>query len=73
MTLRDFLGAYSLDVIRLTIYSEDYTTLLDGGIDLRDQEDWKFEELDKLGDKLIKEWFVNIRGNILIKICGGRD
>lgn len=68
MTVRDFFAGFSLDIANVTICTENYNTLLCGTVHFNSQSDYKLEELDKIGERLIKSWFVNLHGELFITI-----
>ena len=68
MTIRDFFAGFSLDIANVTICTENYDTLLCGTVHFDSQSDYRLEELDKIGDRLIKSWFVNLHGELFITI-----
>lgn len=68
MTIRDFFGGFCLDCVNLTICSIDHDTLISGAIYFSDADDYKLQELDKLGDRLIESWFVNLSGELFITV-----
>lgn len=68
MTIRDFFASFSLDIANVTICTESYDTLLCGTVHFNSQSDYRLEELDKIGDRLIKSWFVNLHGELFITI-----
>lgn len=65
MTIRDFFGSFSLAIANITICDSNYDLLMTGTIHFTD-DDYKFQEFDTLADRLIKSWFVNLRGEIFI-------
>ena len=65
MTIRDFFGGFSLAIANITICDSNYDLLMAGTIHFTD-DDYKFQEFDTLADRLIKSWFVNLRGEIFI-------
>lgn len=68
MTIRDFFAGFSLDIANVTICTESYDTLLCGTVHFNNPSDYRLEELDKIGDRLIKSWFVNLHGELFITI-----
>lgn len=68
MTIRDFFAGFTLDIVNVTICTESYDTLLCGAVHFNSQSDYRLEELDKIGDRLIKSWFVNLHGELFITI-----
>lgn len=68
MTIRDFFAGFSLDIANVTICTENYDTLVCGTVHFDSQSDYRLEELDKIGDRLIKSWFVNLHGELFITI-----
>ena len=68
MTIRDFFAGFSLDSANVTICTESYDTLVCGTIHFNNQSDYRLEELDQIGDRLIKSWFVNLHGELFITI-----
>lgn len=68
MTIRDFFAGYSLDIANVTIYTENYEPLVCGTIHFNSQSDYRLDDLDKIGDRLIKSWFASITGELLITV-----
>lgn len=65
MTIRDFFGGFSLNMVNITICDSNYDLLMCGTVHFSD-DDYKFQEFDTLADRLIQSWFVNLRGELFI-------
>lgn len=65
MTIRDFFSGFSHDMANITICDSNYDLLMDRTVHFTN-DDYKFQEFDTLADRLIKSWFVNLRGEIFI-------
>ncbi len=68
MTIREFLGGYSLDRANITIWDTNHNLLLSGTVHFTDGDNYMINDIDSLGDRLIQSWFVNIRGELFITI-----
>lgn len=68
MTIRDFFAGFSLDIANVTICTKNYDTLVCGTVHFDSQSDYRLQDLDQIGDRLIKSWFVNLHGELFITI-----
>lgn len=72
MTIREFLGGYSRRTLKTMIMSEDSDIIASLTAVMDDQEDDGLKILDRLGDRMIKEWFISYDGCLCITVFGGR-
>ena len=68
MTIREFFGGFSLNMANITICDSNYDLLLSGTVHFTDGDDYRYQELDTLGDRLIQSWFVNLRGELFFTV-----
>ena len=66
MRIREFFGGFSLDMANITICDTNHDLLLSETVHFTDGDDYRYQELDTLGDRLIQSWFVNLRGELFI-------
>lgn len=73
MTVRTFFGGFSLNMANITICDTNHDLLLSGTVHFTDEDDYRFQDLDGLGDRLIESWFVNLRGELFITVYSDDD
>lgn len=66
MPIKTFLEGFSLDIANITICDSNYDLLLAGTIHFYPNDDYRYDDLGKLADRIIESWFVNLRGEIFI-------
>lgn len=67
MTIREFFGGFSLKKANITILDSNYDLLLCGTVHFT-EDDYRYQDLDTLGDRLIQSWFVDLGGELYFTV-----